>query len=64
MTAVMKITKKHQGFLLDLDAGSAEVKQLLIKEHAVYFESEYIGSDGDPKVKKKTWVYGVTANHP
>lgn len=63
MTARDEDYEEALGFLLDLDAGSAEVKQLLIKEHAVYFESEYIGSDGDPKVKK-TWVYGVTANAP
>lgn len=63
MTARDEDYEEALGFLLDLDAGSAEVKQLLIKEHAIYFESEYIGSDGDPKVKK-TWVYGVTANAP
>lgn len=63
MTARDEEYEEALGFLLDLDVGSAEVKQLLIKEHAIYFESEYMGNDGDPKVKK-TWVYGVTATAP
>lgn len=63
MTARDEEYEEALGFLMDLDAGSAEIKQLLIQEHAIYFETEYLGNDGDPKVKK-TWVYGVTASAP
>lgn len=63
MTARDEEYEEALGFIMNLGAGTSEIQQLLIKEHAVYFESDYMGSDGDPKVKK-TWVFGVTANSP
>ena len=41
MTARDEDYEEALGFLLDLDAGSIGIKQLLIKEHAVYFERVY-----------------------
>lgn len=63
MTARDEEYETDLGMQMALDAGVAEIKQLLVKEHAIYFETNYLGADGDPKVKK-TWCYGVSASAP
>lgn len=43
--------------------GFAEIKQLASVEHAIYFETESMDSDGVVHTAK-TWVYGVTSGRP
>ena len=54
---------KALGFNKVLSNGLAEVQQLSVIEHAIYFETQYTGKDGVMKTKK-TWVFGVEAQAP
>ncbi|MGN1200857.1 MAG: hypothetical protein ACI4R8_01145 [Candidatus Caccovivens sp.] len=63
MTAQDIEYNKDMGFAKDIEGGLAEVKQLSIVEHAIYFETDFCGKDGVTKTKK-VWVYGVQVNAP
>lgn len=63
MTAQDEEYNKALGFAKELDVGVGEVKQLSVVEHNIYFETDYIGSDGITKTKK-TWVFGVETQAP
>lgn len=54
---------KALGFMQDIDGGVAEVKQLSIVNHALYFETDFCGADGVTKTKK-VWVFGVETQAP
>lgn len=54
---------KDLGFMRTIDGGLAEIKQISVVEHSLYFETEYMGKDGVSK-KKKVWVFGVEASAP
>lgn len=45
-------------------SGYAEIKQNLSKEHALYFETEYIDENTGATKTAKTWLYGVTSGRP
>ena len=63
MTAQDAEYNKALGFSKDIDGGTAEIKQLSIVEHAIYFETDFLGKDGLTKTKK-VWVLGVETQAP
>lgn len=63
MTAQDLEYNKAMGFAQDIDGGLAEIKQLSVVDHAIYFETDFIGKDGITKTKK-VWVFGVTVQAP
>lgn len=63
MTAQDIDYNKALGFAKAIDGGDAEVEQLSVIDHAIYFETEYAGNDGIPKTKK-VWVFGVETQAP
>jgi hypothetical protein len=63
MTARDDDFEKANGIQMEITGGSAEVQQKSVKENAIYFETEYTGSDGVTKVKK-VWLFGVEVSTP
>lgn len=54
---------KDMGFMEELSSGLAEIKQVAIKEHNLYFETQYMAK-GDVTKTKKVWVFGVEVQSP
>lgn len=63
MTAQDLDYNKALGMAMDIDGGVAEVKQISIVEHSLYFETDFCGKDGVTKTKK-VWVFGVETQAP
>ena len=63
MTAQDMEYNKALGIAKEIEGGVAEIKQLSIIEHALYFETDFCGKDGVTKTKK-VWVFGVETQAP
>ena len=53
---------KSLGFMMDIDGGVAEIRQVSQVNHSLYFETEMM-IDGVSKLKK-VWVFGVETSAP
>lgn len=63
LLAINEEYEYSMGRRLQTSKGYAEIKQSVSRTHALYFETDYIETDGEVKTAK-TILYGVTSGRP